>query len=379
MVWEVLDINLIMLEFDNLKLEMEKYRPQLNELAEALHLDRLKLRVEELEHKQMEPGFWDDPEKSSKIVQEAGSVKRRLDEFDSLKQAFEDAEALIEMGQEEEDVSLAEEAQEEIRSFKEQYEKLRLTTLLTGEFDAKNAILTLHAGAGGTEACDWTAMLYRMYTRWAEKHGYTIELLDYQEGDEAGIKGVTIQINGENAYGYLRSEKGVHRLVRISPFDAAGRRHTSFSSCDLMPELDEDVEVDLNMDDLRIDVFRSSGAGGQKVNKTSSAIRITHIPTGIVVQCQNERSQYQNKDKAMQMIKAKLYQLEKEKQAGRLSDIRGEVMENAFGSQIRSYVFHPYTMVKDLRTQEETGNIQAVMDGELDNFMNAYLAWSANQ
>ena len=368
-----------MLEFDNLKLEMEKYRPQISELAEALHLDRLRLRVEELEHKQMEPGFWDDPEKSSKIVQEAGSVKRRLDEFESLKQAFEDAEALIEMGQEEADVSLAEEAEEEIKSFREQYEKLRLTTLLTGEFDAKNAILTLHAGAGGTEACDWTSMLYRMYTRWAEKHGYSIELLDYQEGDEAGIKGVTIQINGENAYGYLRSEKGVHRLVRISPFDAAGRRHTSFSSCDLMPELDEDVEVDLNMDDLRIDVFRSSGAGGQKVNKTSSAIRITHIPTGIVVQCQNERSQYQNKDKAMQMIKAKLYQLEKEKQAGRLSDIRGEVMDNAFGSQIRSYVFHPYTMVKDLRTQEETGNIQAVMDGELDNFMNAYLAWSANQ
>ena len=368
-----------MLVFDNLKQDLEKFRPLLTDLASSLNLDRLKLRLEELERKQLEPGFWDDPDKSSKIVQEAGSVKRRLEEFDTMQAAFDDAEALIEMGQEEEDESLVQEVEEQIQAFKDLYEKLRLTTLLTGEFDSKNAILTLHAGAGGTEACDWTSMLYRMYTRWAEKHGYSIELLDFQEGDEAGIKGVTIQINGENAYGYLRSEKGVHRLVRISPFDAAGRRHTSFSSCDLMPELDEDVEVDINMDDLRIDTYRSSGAGGQKVNKTSSAIRITHIPTGIVVQCQNERSQFQNKDKAMQMLKAKLYQLEKEKQADRLSDIRGEVMENAFGSQIRSYVFHPYTMVKDLRTQEETGNIQAVMDGELDNFMNAYLAWTANK
>ncbi|MBR3405065.1 MAG: peptide chain release factor 2, partial [Firmicutes bacterium] len=248
-----------------------------------------------------------------------------------------------------------------------------------GEFDHNNAIMTLHAGAGGTEACDWTSMLYRMYTRWAEKNGFSVELLDYQEGDEAGIKSVTIQINGENAYGFLRSEKGVHRLVRISPFDAAARRHTSFSSCDLMPELDDSIDIELNMDELRIDVFRSSGAGGQKVNKTSSAIRITHIPTGIVVQCQNERSQYQNKDKAMEMMKAKLYQLEREKQSEKFSDIRGEVMENAFGSQIRSYVFHPYTLVKDTRTGYETGNIQAVMDGELDGFMNAYLAWSANK
>ena len=235
--------------------------------------------------------------------------------------------------------------------------------------------MTLHAGAGGTEACDWTSMLYRMYTRWAERHGYKVEVLDYQDGDEAGIKSVTIQINGENAYGYLRSEKGVHRLVRISPFDAAGRRHTSFASCEIMPELDDTIQIDINPDDLRIDTYRSSGAGGQHVNKTSSAIRITHIPTGIVVQCQNERSQFQNKDKAMMMLKAKLYELEREKQSERLSDIRGEVKDNAFGSQIRSYVFHPYSMVKDLRTGEETGNIQAVMDGDLDKFMNAYLAW----
>lgn len=342
------------------------------------NLDRLKLKVDELERKQLEPGFWDDPDKSQKIVQEAGAMKRRLDEFKAMETAYEDAQALVEMGEEAEDESLIPEVQEQIDQFKTLYEKLKMSSLLIGEFDHNNAIMTLHAGAGGTEACDWTSMLYRMYTRWAEKNGFSVELLDYQEGDEAGIKSVTIQINGENAYGFLRSEKGVHRLVRISPFDAAARRHTSFSSCDLMPELDDSIDIELNMDELRIDVFRSSGAGGQKVNKTSSAIRITHIPTGIVVQCQNERSQYQNKDKAMEMMKAKLYQLEMEKQSEKFSDIRGEVMENAFGSQIRSYVFHPYTLVKDTRTGYETGNIQAVMDGGLDGFMNAYLAWSAN-
>ena len=332
--------------------------------------------MEELDRKQSEPGFWDDPEASQKIVQEAGSYQRTLDEYDAMMGAYEDAQVMLEMAEEEEDESLIPEIREQIDIFAGLYEKLRISTLLSGEFDHKNAILTLHAGAGGTEACDWTGMLYRMYTRWAERHGYKVEVLDYLDGDEAGVKGVTIQINGENAYGYLKSEKGVHRLVRISPFDAAGRRHTSFASCDLMPELDEDIQVDINMDDLRIDTYRSSGAGGQHVNKTSSAIRITHFPTGIVVQCQNERSQFQNKDKAMMMLKAKLYELEKEKQSERLSDIRGEVKDNAFGSQIRSYVFHPYSMVKDLRTGEETGNIQAVMDGDLDKFMNAYLAWA---
>lgn len=331
--------------------------------------------MEELDRKQSEPGFWDDPEASQKIVQEAGSYKRTLDEYDAMMGAYDDALVMLEMAEEENDESLIPEIREQIDLFIQLYEKLRISTLLSGEFDHKNAILTLHAGAGGTEACDWTGMLYRMYTRWAERHGYKVEVLDYLDGDEAGVKAVTIQINGENAYGYLKSEKGVHRLVRISPFDAAGRRHTSFASCDLMPELDEDIQVDINMDDLRIDTYRSSGAGGQHVNKTSSAIRITHIPTGIVVQCQNERSQFQNKDKAMMMLKAKLYELEKEKQSERLSDIRGEVKDNAFGSQIRSYVFHPYSMVKDLRTGEETGNIQAVMDGDLDKFMNAYLAW----
>ena len=308
-------------------------------------------------------------------MQEAGSYKKTLDEYDAMMQSYDDAHVMMEMAEEEDDESLIPEIREQIDQFEEAYERLRISTLLSGEFDHKNAIMTLHAGAGGTEACDWTSMLYRMYTRWAERHGYKVEVLDYQDGDEAGIKSVTIQINGENAYGYLRSEKGVHRLVRISPFDAAGRRHTSFASCEIILELHDTIQIDINPDDLRIDTYRSSGAGGQHVNKTSSAIRITHIPTGIVVQCQNERSQFQNKDKAMMMLKAKLYELEREKQSERLSDIRGEVKDNAFGSQIRSYVFHPYSMVKDLRTGEETGNIQAVMDGDLDKFMNAYLAW----
>lgn len=367
-----------MIEFDQFKYELSKYENPIKELAESLNLERLQLKVDELERKQLEPGFWDDPDRSQKIVQEAGSIKRRLDEFKAMQTAFDDAEALIEMGEEAEDPSLAEEVEPQIEQFKALYEKLKMSTLLIGEFDRNNAIMTLHAGAGGTEACDWTSMLYRMYTRWAERSGFKVDVLDYQEGDEAGIKSVTMQISGENAYGFLRSEKGVHRLVRISPFDAAGRRHTSFSSLELMPELDDSINVELNMDELRIDVFRSSGAGGQKVNKTSSAIRITHIPTGIVVQCQNERSQYQNKDKAMEMMKAKLYQLEQEKQKAEFSDIKGVVLDNSFGSQIRSYVFHPYTLVKDLRTGEETGNIQSVMDGELDKFMNAYLAWFAN-
>ena len=331
--------------------------------------------MEELERKQSEPGFWDNPEVSQKIVQEAGSYKNTLDEFDTMQGAYDDALVMLEMAEEENDESLIPEIREQIDIFKELYEKLRISTLLSGEFDHKNAILTLHAGAGGTEACDWTGMLYRMYTRWAERRGFKVEVLDYQDGDEAGVKGVTIQINGENAYGYLKSEKGIHRLVRISPFDAAGRRHTSFASCELMPELDDDIQVDINMDDLRIDTYRSSGAGGQHVNKTSSAIRITHLPTGIVVQCQNERSQFQNKDKAMQMLKAKLFLLKKEENAEKLSDIRGDVKEIGWGNQIRSYVMQPYTMVKDHRTNAEVAQVDNVMDGYLDPFINAYLKW----
>ena len=292
-----------------------------------------------------------------------------------MMRAYEDAQVMLEMAVEEDDASMEPEIRQQIDEFIRCYEQLRIRTLLSGEFDAGNAIITLHAGAGGTEACDWNEMLFRMYTRWAEKKGYKVEILDYLDGEEAGCKSVTMQISGENAFGYLKSEKGVHRLVRISPFDSSGRRHTSFASCDVMPELSDDIEVEINMDDLRIDTYRSSGAGGQHVNKTDSAIRITHLPTGIVVQCQNERSQFQNKDKAMMMLKAKLYEVEREKQMEKLSDIRGEVKEIGWGSQIRSYVFHPYSMVKDHRTNEETGNIQAVMDGDLDAFMNAYLVW----
>ena len=267
------------------------------------------------------------------------------------------------------------EIREEMDSFIEKFETLRISTLLSEEYDKCNAILKLNAGAGGTESCDWAGMLYRMYTRWAERKGFTIEELDFLDGDEAGVKSVTFQVNGENAYGYLKSEKGVHRLVRISPFNAAGKRQTSFVSCDVMPDIEEDLDIEINEDDLRIDTYRSSGAGGQHINKTSSAIRITHLPTGIVVQCQNERSQHQNKDKAMQMLKAKLFLLKQAENAAKTADIRGEVMENGWGSQIRSYVLQPYTMVKDNRTGEESGNAQAVLDGDLDRFMGAYLKW----
>ena len=283
---------------------------------------------------------------------------------------------LIEIGNEENDESIIDETKKLSAEFIESYEKLRIETLLSGPYDKNNAILTLHSGAGGTEACDWVSMLLRMYIRWAEKHDYKVEELDFLPGDEAGIKSVTIQINGENAFGYLKAEKGVHRLVRISPFDSSGRRHTSFASCDIMPELDDNIDFEINTDDLRIDTYRSSGAGGQHVNKTESAIRITHIPTNIVVQCQNERSQHKNKEHAMKVLKSKLYELELQKQTQELKDIRGEVKDIGWGSQIRSYVFHPYNMVKDHRTNAETGNVQSVMDGEIDLFINAYLKWN---
>ena len=279
------------------------------------------------------------------------------------------------MGYEEEDESLIPEIRNELDSFVSVLEDMRIATLLSGEFDKNNAILKLNAGAGGTESCDWASMLYRMYTRWAEKKGFTVEVLDYLDGDEAGIKSVTFQVNGENAYGYLKSEKGVHRLVRISPFNAQGKRQTSFVSLDVMPDIEEDLDVEINDDDIRVDTYRSSGAGGQHINKTSSAIRITHLPTGIVVQCQNERSQHMNKDKAMQMLKAKLFLLKQEENKEKLSDIRGEVSEIGWGNQIRSYVFQPYTMVKDHRTGVESGNVDAVMDGAIDVFINGYLKW----
>ncbi len=322
-----------------------------------------------------EPDFWDRPEESQEAMKTLKDLKDDIETYHALKEQFEEIETLIEMAKEENDASLIPEIQETLDTFISTYENIRIKTLLSGEYDRDNAIVTLHAGAGGTESCDWAGMLYRMYSRWADKKGYSLEVLDYLDGEEAGIKSVTFQVNGENAYGYLKSEKGVHRLVRISPFNAAGKRQTSFVSCDVMPDIEEDLDIEIRDEDLRIDTYRSSGAGGQHINKTSSAIRITHLPTNIVVQCQNERSQFQNKDKAMQMLKAKLYLLKQQENAEKVSGIRGEIKEIGWGSQIRSYVMQPYTMVKDHRTGAESGNVDSVMDGNIDLFMNAYLKW----
>ena len=311
-------------------------------------------------------------------MKELKGLQDSVKEIEKLFTDYEDMLLLIEMSEgEDEEQEAAEEIEEELGIFEEVFETLRISTLLIGPYDADNAIVTLHAGAGGTEAMDWTSMLYRMYSRWAEKRGYEVEVLDYLEGDVAGIKGVTFEVKGENAYGYLRSEKGVHRLVRISPFNANGKRQTSFASCDVIPDIEEDIDIEINDDDIRVDTYRSSGAGGQHINKTSSAIRITHLPTGIVVQCQNERSQHMNKDKAMQMLKSKLYVLKQQEQAEKMSDIRGEVRDINFGNQIRSYVMQPYTLVKDHRTNAEISNVGAVMDGNIDPFINAYLSMDA--
>ena len=321
------------------------------------------------------PDFWNNPEVSQNKMKELKSLKDDVATYRELETAYEDIETMIEMGYEENDEALIPEIQEMLDHFVATYEAIHMKTLLSGEYDRDNAILSLHAGAGGTESCDWAAMLYRMFTRWAEKKGFQVEVLDFLDGDEAGIKSITFEVNGPNAYGYLKSEKGVHRLVRISPFNANGKRQTSFVSCDVMPDIEEDIDVEINEDDLRIDTYRSSGAGGQHINKTSSAIRITHLPTGIVVQCQNERSQHMNKDKAMQMLKAKLYLLKQEENAKKAAGIRGEVTEIGWGNQIRSYVMQPYTMVKDRRTGVESGNVDAVLDGDLDPFINGYLKW----
>lgn len=332
-------------------------------------------KISELEEVAADPEFWNDMEKSKKVLQQTAALKAKVQGYDDLVSKYEEINTIIEMGREEEDEELLEEAKTLKEEFLKEYDELKISTLLDGEYDKENAIVTLHAGEGGTEACDWVSMLFRMYTRWAEKRGFKVETLDYLEGDEAGIKSVTFSVEGMNAYGYLKSEKGVHRLVRVSPFDSSGRRHTSFASADVMPEIDDDIEIQVNPDDIRVDTYRASGAGGQHVNKTSSAIRITHFPTGVVVQCQNERSQHSNKDMAMKMLKSKLLELKIEEQMNKLAEIRGDVKINAWGSQIRSYVFMPYTLVKDVRTGEETGNIQSVMDGNIDPFINAYLSW----
>lgn len=326
-----------------------------------------------------ESGFWEEADKAQGLMKELKNLKDTVEEFHQLKTRYDDVETLIQIGYEENDSSLLPEISEALEEFIQGMEELKLKTLLSEEYDSYNAILTLHAGAGGTESCDWAGMLSRMYQRWADKKGFQVEILDFLDGDEAGLKSITMEINGFNAFGYLKSERGVHRLVRISPFNAAGKRQTSFVSCDVMPDIEEDTGIEIDEKDLRIDTYHSSGAGGQHVNKTSSAIRITHIPTNIVVQCQNERSQLQNKDKAMQMLKAKLYLLRQQENQEKISDIRGEVKEIGWGNQIRSYVMQPYTMVKDHRTNEEIGNANSVLDGNIDPFINAYLKWNAQK
>ncbi len=362
-----------MLQFEELKLQLEGMEADIKDLANALGLDRMKMEIEQLEQRAAQPGFWDDVENSQKVLQKTGALKNKVNAYQELTTAYEDALALIELANEEEDLSLLEEAQQELDNVVKSYEKQRLQTLLTGEYDSKNAILTFHAGAGGTEAQDWAEMLYRMYNKWAEQHSFKATAVDYLDGEEAGLKSAVLLIEGENAYGYLKSESGVHRLVRVSPFDASGRRHTSFASIEVMPEIDNTIDVEIRPEDIKMDVYRASGAGGQKVNKTSSAVRLTHIPTGIVVASQVERSQYQNRDIAMMMLRSKLIEIKEREHLEKIEDIKGVQKEIAWGAQIRSYVFMPYTMVKDHRTGFETGNINAVMDGDLDGFINAYL------
>lgn len=364
-----------MVELDQYRLKISGFAKPMEQIKVSLDLDNKAKRIQELEASMEAPGFWDDPDQSQVTMKELKGLKSAFERFKELEQGIEDANTLIEMAEEENDTSLIPDVESEVEAVETKLEELRIETLLSGEYDKNNAILTLHAGAGGTESCDWCQMLFRMYTRWAEANGYTTQTLDYLEGEEAGIKSVTLEISGENAYGHLKSEHGVHRLVRISPFNAAGKRQTSFVSCDVMPDIDTNIDIEINEDDLRIDTYRSSGAGGQHINKTSSAIRITHLPTGIVVQCQNERSQHQNKDKAMQMLKAKLYLLKQQENDQKSSDIRGDVKDINFGSQIRSYVLQPYTMVKDHRTNKDIGNAQSVLDGNINPFINAYLNW----
>ncbi len=362
-----------MLQYEELKFKLNDQIEALNGLAEALELDKLRMEVEMLEHKTAEPGFWDDMEKAQKVTQKLATLKGRDEDYQKLVSRSEDCMALIEMADEAEDLSFMEEVETEIADIEKKIGEMRLTTLLTGEYDSRNAILTFHAGSGGTEAQDWAEMLFRMYNRWGERHGFKVSTLDYLDGDEAGLKSASILVEGLNAYGFLKSESGVHRLVRVSPFDAAGRRHTSFASLEVMPEIDKDTSVEIPPDDIKMEVYRASGAGGQKVNKTSSAVRLIHIPTGIVVSCQVERSQYQNRDVAMKMLISKLVEIKEREHLEKIADIKGVQKEITWGSQIRSYVFMPYTLVKDHRTGYEMGNINAVMDGDLDGFINAYL------
>ncbi|MBR1833426.1 MAG: peptide chain release factor 2 [Ruminiclostridium sp.] len=362
-----------MLQYEELILEFEGMKPQLTDLKAAINYDGVKKEIADLEEQTAQPDFWNDSENSQKISQKLGALKGKLAQYDKLAENFDDVITMAELANEEEDESMLPEVKELADKTKQMLEEQKLVTLLSGEFDSKNAILTFHAGAGGTEAQDWVEMLYRMYNRWAERHNFKVSLLDYLEGEEAGIKSASILIEGLNAYGFLKSENGVHRLVRVSPFDASGRRHTSFASLEVMPEIDEDTSVDIRPEDIEMEVYRSSGAGGQKVNKTSSAVRLIHKPTGIVCACQTQRSQVQNREYAMRMLISKLVEIKEREHLEKISDIKGEQLQIAWGAQIRSYVFMPYTLAKYHRTGFEMGNIQAVMDGDIDGFINAYL------
>lgn len=362
-----------MIQFEELRLRLLEYKDKLAELGEALGLENMKNEVSELEAKTAQDGFWDDISGTQAVLQRISALKNKIAKYEGLCASFEDNLTMIELSDEEEDLDMLDECTKSVDEFVKELDKQTLSTLLSGEYDSKNAVLTFHAGAGGTEAQDWNQMLVRMYTRWGEQHGFKVSLVDFLDGDEAGLKSAVLRIEGENAYGYMKSEAGVHRLVRVSPFDSSGRRHTSFASLEVMPEIDDTIEVEINPEDIRMEVYRASGAGGQKVNKTSSAVRLIHIPTNIVVSCQVERSQHQNREVAMRMLKSKLLEIKEREHLDKIEDIKGEQKEIGWGSQIRSYVFMPYTLAKDHRTGFEVGNINAVMDGELDGFINAYL------
>ncbi|MBR1566709.1 MAG: peptide chain release factor 2 [Oscillospiraceae bacterium] len=366
-----------MLEFDEYKVKLNNCKPELDVLRAALRLEAAEKEIEELEAASAREGFWNDVEKSQKVQKRLKNLKDKVDNFNRLCASWDDMMTMCEMAIEENDDSMLPELQQEFEDYSKKVESTRLSTLLTGEYDANNAILTFHAGAGGTEAQDWASMLYRMYNMWADRHGYKVKVMDYLDGDEAGIKSATIMIEGENAYGFLKSEHGIHRLVRVSPFDAAGRRHTSFAAVEVMPEIANDNEIELRDEDIKMDVYRSSGAGGQKVNKTSSAVRLTHIPTGIVVSSQVERSHFQNLENCRNMLRARLAEIKEREHLEKISDIKGVQMKIEWGSQIRSYVFMPYQLVKDHRTDYENGNIDNVMNGDLDGFINAFLSMRA--
>lgn len=368
-----------MVELDQMKIELQGQQEALKEGIDSLNIPFKKQRIEELSREMEAPDFWSDADKANAKMKNLKDLQRTVDAAENLDRQYQDIMDLIEMANEDEDASAVEDVRNELDDFENHLEEIRLSTLLTGPYDENNAIVSLNAGAGGTESCDWCSMLFRMYSRWADKKGFTMDVMNLVDGDEAGIKSVDFQINGTNAYGFLRSEHGVHRLVRISPFNAQGKRQTSFVSCEVMPELAQDNDIEIKPDDIRIDTYRSSGAGGQHINKTSSAIRITHFPTGIVVTCQNERSQFQNKDKAFEMLRAKLFLLKQQEEEAMRDGIRGDVKDIAWGSQIRSYVLQPYTMVKDTRTQEETSDTDGVLNGNIDRFINAYLKMQANK